>query len=636
MFDFDEIKDINGKSFLAIENNQNDYDDSEKKGIGNKIEYFEYLQELGAGKYGKVFKVLSKLNNKIYAMKKINLKKLMSQKEYQLVLNESEFLTALSHPHIIKYYKCFEEGDNLCIIVENAENGDMADFIQSYKESGKHIPEKDLWSIFLQCMQGLTYVHKMGVIHRDIKPGNILMDNNMNIKIGDFGASAVKKNKENNKENIQYLNANYSRILENKDLQCSGTIVISNGYAAKEIKENNEYDQKIDVYSMGVTFYEMIYLNRPEDSWNNDEVDYSKEMIDIINEMIEEDKDKRQTSEYFLEKIKEEFSKKYNRNTSIDTVVRCLYSLEDITNYYKTLNENEIYNKPITQAFIKCLNTSKEKNIHLYYNSIKYFRELICTENKKFDKTKEIDPKLVLAFIIRQLHNEINYNILSSNKMNNYYIKFGEEKVRTSEVEMMISFQKKFFKHLNSFITQKIMGNIKTIYKCEQCYLETYSFSGFFFVSVDLENIIKYINPDIKNYFQYKNNYKSRMEKYCSKCLVKTIHEKYEKYDTFPDYLIIIINRGKDYSIRIPFKLKQNINLLDLVEIKGKKYRLVGFINKNYELENFTSFIKVRIQKSKKWFICEKEEVKTYDPNEHTDMLDDTKGGLIMAFYEAK
>ena len=69
----------------------------------------------------------------------------------------------------------------------------MKDFISAHRKSGIHIPEEVLWNIFLQCMKGLAYAHKMGVIHRDIKPGNILMDNNMTFKIGDFGVSAVKK-----------------------------------------------------------------------------------------------------------------------------------------------------------------------------------------------------------------------------------------------------------------------------------------------------------------------------------------------------------------------------------------------------------------------------------------------------------
>ena len=81
----------------------------------------------------------------------------------------------LSHPHIIKYYHNFTQGDYLYIVVEYAENGDMKDFINEHKISGKQIPEERLWNIFIQCIKGLTYGHKMGVIHRNIKPGNIFI-----------------------------------------------------------------------------------------------------------------------------------------------------------------------------------------------------------------------------------------------------------------------------------------------------------------------------------------------------------------------------------------------------------------------------------------------------------------------------
>ena len=270
----------------------------------------------------------------------------------------------------------------------------------------------------------------MGVIHRNIKLGNIFMDNNLNVKIGDFVDSVVKKN------NIEKINDNSYECLKT----CFGVLV----YNPKMI-EKVEYDQKIDVYSMGVTFYELCHFHTPKKEVKESEVNYSKEMLDIINEMMEKDKDKRQTSEYFLDKIREEISKKYNGNTSIDAIVRCLFTFEDITNYYLKLEKNEIQNKPMTKAFIECLENFTGEDMIFHLNSIKYFREILCIENTRFDKTKEIEPKSVLAFLIRKLVNEINSDILLENKTNNYYIKSGEEKARTSKEEMKIVFEKKIF-----------------------------------------------------------------------------------------------------------------------------------------------------------------------------------------------
>ena len=535
----------------------------------------------------------------------------------------------------MKYFTNFTVGDNLYLIIENAENGDLNDFIESHIKMKRYIPEDELWSIFLQCMQGLTYVHEMGVIHRDIKPGNILMDNNMTIKLGDFGTCAVKKNKEDENINVEYKNAQYEQILNDEEMQYHGTYVGSGGYMAKEVlkQKEKEYDQKIDVYSMGVSFYQMCYLHMPIKGIKEEALSYSKEMLEIIKEMMEEDQDKRKPSKYFLEKIQQEFSKRYNKNTSIDAIIRCLFPLDNITQYYINLNPQQIKNKPITEAYIQCLKNFTEENPELYFNSIRYFREIICTLNTKFDKTKEINPKLFLAFLIRQLHNEMKNTVSSTNKQNSYYITSGEEEAKTNKVEMLINFENKFLSQLNSFISQKMMGLMKTVNVCDRCQMITYSFNGYFFVSLDLENIAKHMNPNIENYFAYRNNQFINKEKYCSKCIMQTQHKEYKQYFTAPDYLIAIINRGKNDSCRLSVNLRLQIDLTSLIEMQGKRYRLVGFINKNYESEKYISFIEFKALNC--WFKCEGNQINENRPEENKDMFNDVKGELVMAFYEA-
>ena len=635
---FDEVTDINLHTYLAFE----DIKEDKKENIGGKLDDFEIIKLMGEGQFGKVFKVISKLNNKVYAMKIINLSELESDGEdaLRLALNESKYLTLLSHPHIMKYYTNFKEENNLYLIIENAENGDLHDFIESHRETGIHIPEDELWSIFLQCMQGLTYVHEMGVIHRDIKPGNILMDNNMTVKLGDFGTCAVKKNNENTNEKITYLNASYKKLLNEEDMQCHGTYISSEGYTAKEMMdEEAEYDQKIDVYSMGVTFYVMCYFYKPDELDEEEEenlkskVNYSKEMLDIINEMLEEDKDKRKPSKYFLEKIQQEFSKRYDKNTSIDAIVRCLYSFENITQYYTNLNPEQIKNKPITEAYIQCLKNFTAKNPKLYFNSIKYFREILCTENTKFDKTKEINPKLVLDFLITRLHKEMEINSPQNNQVNNYYMTSRIEYAKTSKVEMLLNFENKFFSQLNSFISQKMMGLMKKVDICNECQMITYSFNGYFFVTLFPEKISKLMNPDIENYITYQNDNYINEEKYCSRCIKQTQHKEYKQFYTAPDYFIAIINRGKNDSSRQSVKLKQQIDLTSLIETQGKRYRLVGFINKNYESEKYISFIEFKALNC--WFKCEGNQINENRPEENKDMFNDVKGELVMAFYEA-
>ena len=110
-------------------------------------------------------------------------------------------------------------------------------------------------------------------------------------------------------------------------------------------------------------------------------------------------------------------------------------------------------------------------------------------------------------------------------------------------------------------------------------------------------------------------------------------HKKFKQFFTAPDYLIVIIQRGKNHECRIPFKLKTKIDLSDLIETQGKMYKLVGFINRSYEREKYSSFIE--FQYSNKWFRCEGESINEYNPNVYKDMFNDSNGELVMAFYEA-
>ena len=236
--DEEEVEDV--KTYLANQKKKED----KKKSIGNKQDDFEPLQELGSGRFGTAFKVKSKINNETYAMKIVNLGDLDNPNAIRLSINEAKFLRLLSHPNIIKYYSSFQEGDYLYIIEEFADNGDMTNLLKKHKESGKFIKERKLWNIFLQCMEGLAYIHKVGAIHRDIKTENIFFDKNMNVKIGDFGTSALMEKDKNNNKKTKYLNSTYLYFFENEEMICHGTQIISKEYESPEMSEETGYDQK--------------------------------------------------------------------------------------------------------------------------------------------------------------------------------------------------------------------------------------------------------------------------------------------------------------------------------------------------------------------------------------------------------
>jgi NIMA (never in mitosis gene a)-related kinase len=215
--------------------------------MGDKFEDFEVLQLLGEGAFGKVLKVSSLINQKIYAMKILDLKgkendSMSKEDKEKYFISEIELLKKLDHSNIVKYYKSFRENEQLYIIMEYFDNGDLDDYIRVLKNEKKQKKE-EIWNIFYQCMSGLNYLHSMGVIHRDISPQNIFMTKNKIIKIGDFGVSAKFKDKEILK-----------KITSLKD-----TVVGKAEFMAPEVS-NKCYNEKSDIFSMGCVFYKILFL----------------------------------------------------------------------------------------------------------------------------------------------------------------------------------------------------------------------------------------------------------------------------------------------------------------------------------------------------------------------------------------
>jgi non-specific serine/threonine protein kinase len=114
----------------------------------------------------------------------------------------------LDHPNVCKLYNTFKEGDIIYIIIEYMDNGDLFTFIKANKKFGKRISEDKLWNIFQQCLNGLVYIHSLGIIHRDIKPANFLLNSEGQIKLSDFSVSTI--------ENIEKVN-NFTKDIKKKE-----------------------------------------------------------------------------------------------------------------------------------------------------------------------------------------------------------------------------------------------------------------------------------------------------------------------------------------------------------------------------------------------------------------------------------
>ena len=137
-------------------------------------EYFFYLTPIGNGSFSTIYKGYRIKDNKPIAVKKIT--KIIDKK---YINSEIEVMKKLHSCHILKLYEVIHHKNNLYLFLEYCNQGDLSDYIKSkenkYDEKYIH-----------QILTGLQYLYNSKIIHRDIKPHNILINNN-NIKISDFG-----------------------------------------------------------------------------------------------------------------------------------------------------------------------------------------------------------------------------------------------------------------------------------------------------------------------------------------------------------------------------------------------------------------------------------------------------------------
>ena len=204
------------------------------------MEGFEILEKLGDGAYSIVYKVRRKEDSNIYALKKVKLKGL-SDKEKQNALNEVRILASVKSPFVISYKEAFieEETETLCIVMEYADKGDLYQKILHLKKIGCLIEEIDAWKIFIQMVRGLKSLHDLKILHRDLKSANIFLFSDGTAKIGDLNVSKVAQ------KGLGYTQ--------------TGTPY----YASPEVWNENPYDNKSDIWSLGCVTYEMLTLHPP-------------------------------------------------------------------------------------------------------------------------------------------------------------------------------------------------------------------------------------------------------------------------------------------------------------------------------------------------------------------------------------
>jgi len=194
---------------------------------------YEILEDLGQGGMGKVYKVFDHKIKEIVALKLIRPEISVNEKAIERFRNELKFARKISHRNVCRMYDLGEEGFFHYITMEHVEGEDLKRFI---RRAGRLTPTKSL-SIAIQVCEGLGEAHRLGVVHRDLKPQNIMIDKEGNARIMDFGIA---------------------RFHEAEGVTGSGVMIGTPEYMSPEQAELKEIDKRSDIYSLGVILYEMV------------------------------------------------------------------------------------------------------------------------------------------------------------------------------------------------------------------------------------------------------------------------------------------------------------------------------------------------------------------------------------------
>ena len=615
--------------------------------IGNKLEDFEILQVVGQGSFGFVAKVRSKLNSEIYALKKIRPDKMGEQEKLQFQI-EKIFSKKFNHPNICKFLSTFEENGEEYFIMKYFNNKDLYRYLNANAQLCFYIKEDILWEIFHQCLEGLTYLHNQGVIHRDIKLGNIFMDENRNIQIGDFGTCAVMEENEAKKltNDPQVLK---SIIIKFGD--CRGTP----NYCAPEILEKKLYDQRADVYSLGITFYALCFYKLPySDGKNMDEMKndnfYSYELKNIIYKMIQRDQNNRPTSSDIYCLFKKEYIKKYVKNSGIYSTIQCFFNYSNIEQYFSnSFIISQVLEldspKKLSIILVEIFHSLKDANIDEY---IYILRQILYKEGINKKDNEEISPLQVLNIILNALKFELNEkkeenekienkeNELSKSQKNSY---LHVEEIPGEQEKKYKDFIKEYNELFNSVISENFRGVLKIKRECENGH-SNYLFRIFHYINFNCDLLTQQLNTNYAISINECFNCLNGKEIYlglrkfvkCPTCERQTRQTETRTFYETPNNLIIAFDRGHNNrnKIKINFEEEISFNSFEVERNHDKSYKLIGVISEIIENghSKYISFIK----KNNKWLLFNIG--KDYNGVEIKNFnIIKTTGNLIALFY---
>jgi len=260
------------------------------------IKDFQFVKAVNSGSFGKICLVKMINTGELYAMKIIDSEEVVANNRESYVESEWNVFRQANSEYIVRCYYTFYYSKYLCFVMEYLNGGDLSFFLQEYA-----LYEKEAKIYLAELILALEYLHSKGIIHKDVKPANILIGSDGHIKLSDFGLSMCTYKKSSHLEFSYHSPLLPPKVpiseISNKNSKKVGTVY----YMAPEVILNNEVTPDADWWAVGVIAYEMLTGQYPFTGDTTDEIfenilkgnpnsfdtkDISENAQDLINKLL--------------------------------------------------------------------------------------------------------------------------------------------------------------------------------------------------------------------------------------------------------------------------------------------------------------------------------------------------------------